>query len=143
MRNSGYQIWLLGLSLAAAVLGAVVYATGMGHIAVPASEIVRIVAARNISKELGLIISPKRFSYLGTYSFAWARRRQYPEEHGIHDVSITMVLIVNEKEVLAIKPNEEYKEVKWRNPGLVAKDLKLFQAMRQYAKDVLNFLNRR
>ena len=46
MRHSGYTIWLLTLSLAAATLGAIIYATGMGHIAVPAVEIVRVIAAR-------------------------------------------------------------------------------------------------
>lgn len=46
MRHNGYHIWLLTLSLAAATFGAIVYATGMGHIAVPAVEIVRVIAAK-------------------------------------------------------------------------------------------------
>src|SRR3989338_1254617 len=46
MTHSGYQIWLLTLALAAATLGAIIYATGMGHIAVPAVEIVRVIVAR-------------------------------------------------------------------------------------------------
>lgn len=46
MRKSGYTIWLLTLSLAAATFGAVVYATGMGHIAVPGGDILRVIAAR-------------------------------------------------------------------------------------------------
>jgi iron complex transport system permease protein len=45
MRHSGYQIWLLTLALAATTIAAVIYATGMGHIAVPAGEIVRVIAA--------------------------------------------------------------------------------------------------
>ncbi|MFA6498854.1 MAG: iron ABC transporter permease [Desulfurivibrionaceae bacterium] len=46
MRHSGYTLWLLTLSLAAATFGAIIYATGMGHIAVPGGDIVRVVAAR-------------------------------------------------------------------------------------------------
>ena len=46
MRQSGYTIWLLTLSLAAATFGAIVYATGMGHIAVPGGDILRVIAAR-------------------------------------------------------------------------------------------------
>ena len=46
MRHSGYPIWLLTLALALATLGAVIYATGMGHIAVPGGEILRVIAAR-------------------------------------------------------------------------------------------------
>ncbi|HCC54929.1 MAG TPA: iron ABC transporter permease [Desulfobulbaceae bacterium] len=46
MRHSQYQIWLLTISLAAATLGAIVYATGMGHIAVPGADILRVIAAR-------------------------------------------------------------------------------------------------
>lgn len=46
MRHSGYTIWLLTLSLAAATFGAIIYATGMGHIAVPGAEILRVIAAR-------------------------------------------------------------------------------------------------
>ena len=46
MRQSGYTIWLLTLSLAAATFGAIVYATGMGHIAVSGGDILRVIAAR-------------------------------------------------------------------------------------------------
>jgi len=46
MRHSQYQIWLLTISLAAATLGAIIYATGMGHIAVPGADILRVIAAR-------------------------------------------------------------------------------------------------
>ncbi|MBU4229761.1 MAG: FecCD family ABC transporter permease [Desulfurivibrionaceae bacterium] len=46
MRQSGYTIWLLTLSLAAATCGAIVYATGMGHIAVSGGDILRVIAAR-------------------------------------------------------------------------------------------------
>ena len=46
MRHSGYTIWLLTMSLAAATFGAIVYATGMGHIVVPGGDILRVIAAR-------------------------------------------------------------------------------------------------
>ena len=46
MRQSGYPIWLLTLTLAAATFAAIVYATGMGHIAVPGGDILRVIAAR-------------------------------------------------------------------------------------------------
>lgn len=46
MRRSGYQIWLLTLALAVVTFGAIVYATGMGHIAVPGGDILRVIAAR-------------------------------------------------------------------------------------------------
>lgn len=46
MRQSGYNIWLLTLALALATFGAVIYATGLGHIAVPGSDILRVITAR-------------------------------------------------------------------------------------------------
>lgn len=46
MRQSGYTIWLLTLALALATFTAVIYATGMGHIAVSGIDILRVIAAR-------------------------------------------------------------------------------------------------
>jgi len=94
-------------------------------------------AARNMKRELGLTISPERFAYLGTYSFVWAMRRQPPAENGSHTVSITMTLLINEKEAAAIKPNEEYEELKWWDPELVAEDSQFFPPIRQYAGDII------
>jgi len=97
-------------------------------------------AARDIKRELKLIISPKRFSYLGTYSMAWIKRRQAPEKNGTHSMSTIMALFISNKEVADIKLNEEHKEMKWRRPELVEKDAKLVPALRQCAKDILSFL---
>jgi 8-oxo-dGTP diphosphatase len=94
-------------------------------------------AARNIKRELGLRISPQRFSILGPYSFAWAIRRQPPAENGCHMQSTTMILNITDPEIALIKPNNEYEEIRWCNPTLVAKDKNLLRAVRQYARDIL------
>jgi ADP-ribose pyrophosphatase YjhB (NUDIX family) len=94
-------------------------------------------AVRNIKRELGLIIAPERFSYLGTYSFVWAIRRQPPVENGSHCVSITMTLKVTDEEAALIKPSEEYTETRWWDLKLVAEDLQFLSPIRQYAREIL------
>ncbi len=106
-------------------------------------EKVQEAAARNIKRELKLIISPKRFSYLGTYSLVWPKRRQIPEENGTHDMLIMMALFIGHREAAAIKLNEEHEGIKWQKLELTAKDAKLFPALRQCARDTIDFLKQK
>ncbi len=94
-------------------------------------------AARNVKRELGLEISTERFSCLGLYSFVWAIRRQPPVENGSHTISVTMTLAVTDSEKAEVHPNEEYEEMKWWDPKLVAQDPQFLLPIRQYAIDIL------
>lgn len=94
-------------------------------------------AARNMFRELGLIVAPDRFSFLGTYSFVWAIRRQPPAINGSHTVSVTMTLNITDLEVSFINLNEEYEEMKWWDTRLVVYDSQFLPPIRQYARDIL------
>lgn len=71
-------------------------------------------ASRNVSRELGLRISPSRFQYLCTFSLVWAKRAQPPQENGTHTISITMIITLRNREVALIETKpEEYESLKW------------------------------
>lgn len=100
-------------------------------------ESFEISAARNIKRELSLTINPVRFKYLNVYSFVWGTRNEPPKENGCHDVSITMVLLIDDVEIAVIKPNDEYKEMQWIKPQDVVPETKFHPAVRKYAEDLI------
>jgi ADP-ribose pyrophosphatase YjhB (NUDIX family) len=91
-------------------------------------------AVRNVKREVNLDISSSRFQYFDTCSLVFARRMQPPEDHGVHAVSITMILEISNKEVEQIHPNEEYEKVGWFDPYLVAAGGEFHPALRRYAE---------
>lgn len=95
--------------------------------------------ARNIKRELGLDIKPKRFQYLGAYSLVWATRAQKPQDGGCHMVSITMTLRVKDSEIAAIKHNEEYEKLQWMKPKDVLADANFHPTVRRYAFDLMHY----
>lgn len=95
-------------------------------------------ASRHVKRELGIPIDPNRFRMLGCYSLAFAKRRQHPEEHGVHTDSHVFVTNLTDSEVAAIQLNEEYQESKWIMPKEVVKQSDTFHpAVVQICKDYL------
>jgi ADP-ribose pyrophosphatase YjhB (NUDIX family) len=95
--------------------------------------------ARNVKRELGLVIDPERFQLLKPYMHNWAQRRQEPVDNGSCTSSIVHVLFVTQEECEQIKPNEEYVDVKWEDPQVIAEnaDEAYCELMWQVAKDYL------
>ncbi|MFH2104906.1 MAG: NUDIX hydrolase [Parcubacteria group bacterium] len=97
-------------------------------------------AARNISRELGITVEDlERFQYLDVYNYVWDTRAEPPEGHGCHDVSVTMVLEISDKEAKEMRFNEEYSSVSWWRPEAIISDDKLHPALRQMARDFIEF----
>lgn len=98
-------------------------------------------AARNVKRELGLDVEPYLFEYLNTHSVVWPTRAQPPQDHGCHEVIITMVLPLTNEEVDNIKPNQEYERLWWLPVKKVVSNHSQFHpALVQHARDVINFL---
>jgi ADP-ribose pyrophosphatase YjhB (NUDIX family) len=82
--------------------------------------------ARNLKRELGLTIDPRRLRYFSATSLVWDTRAQPPQHHGCHVTSITLVCRLSRQEVAAIRPNEEYSEVQWVEPRSIIRRKKFF-----------------
>jgi len=65
-------------------------------------ETTQAAAARNVRRELGLAVDPKRFQPVATFSMVWALRNQAPVEHGTADISTIHVLVLREGEATAV-----------------------------------------
>lgn len=72
-------------------------------------------ASRIVGLELGVTVAPHRFRYLGTNSFAWARRAQLPQDHGCHTVSTAMVAELTDEEAAEIRSGEDPQSM-WISP---------------------------
>ena len=95
-------------------------------------------AVRYCRHELGIEIEPARFREVGFYYYAFAKRRQAPENNGVHTDSSVFAIRLTDVEVAAIKPNEEYSEVRWLRPGEVIQGSGEFHpAIVQICKDYL------
>lgn len=95
-------------------------------------------AARHCEHELGIVVEPSRFQQLGSYSYAFAKRRQPPEDNGSHTDSVVFTIRLNDAEASTIRPNEEYSEVRWIRPSDVVQRTDEFQpAIVQICKDYL------
>jgi ADP-ribose pyrophosphatase YjhB (NUDIX family) len=79
-------------------------------------------AKRLVKKELGLEITPERFSYLTTFSAAWNKRAFPPEDNGTHTLSIVLTTKLSEAEIAAIVPNDEYSSMQWVDTEEVANE---------------------
>ena len=99
-------------------------------------------AAHNLERELGLTVDPSRFELLGPYSFVWPRRSQAPQDHGVHDAAIMMMLRVSREEVAAITPNpEDFSEVRWmRLKEVLSHPPELLHSYVEIVRDVARFL---
>ncbi|MBI2045833.1 MAG: NUDIX domain-containing protein [Parcubacteria group bacterium] len=96
-------------------------------------------ASRKLKEELSLDIEVSRLSYIGTYSLVWGERAQEPIENGSHTVSITMTATITDKEMAALKPNDEYAALQWVSPEHVSHS-DFHSAIRQGAKDIIAFI---
>lgn len=75
-------------------------------------------AARNLKRELGLVVDPDRLSPapVSVNSLIWDTRAQAPQEDGSHTLSLLFVYQINAEEVDMLVPNEEYASVAWFTP---------------------------
>ena len=73
-------------------------------------------AARNTKRELGIVVAPGRFRYIGSNSYVWAVRPMPPQDHGSHTISTAMVVQLTDQEASAIKLNAENSETVWISP---------------------------
>lgn len=96
-------------------------------------------ASRKLKEELSLGIDASRLSYIGTYSLVWGERAQEPIENGSHTVSITMAAMITDKEMAALKPNDEYGALQWASPQNIV-DPDFHPAIQQCAKDIIAFI---
>lgn len=95
-------------------------------------------ASRHLARELGIRVDPKRFSMLDCYSLAFAKRRQHPQDHGVHTDSHVFTVKLSESEVASLKPNEEYQSTIWIFPAKVIRQSATFDpAIVQICKDYL------
>lgn len=78
-------------------------------------------AQRLCKAELGLEIDPQRFQALDFYSYAFPRRRQVPEENGVHTDTHVFSVQLTDAETEALQPNEEYTETMWIRPDEVVR----------------------
>ena len=71
-------------------------------------------AARNVRRELGLVVEAARFEVVASYSFAWRMRQQAPRENGTADISTvhTLRLTAEEADAVQLDP-DEYVESRW------------------------------
>lgn len=90
-------------------------------------------AARLLKVELDLQLQPERFNFLTVFSAAWNKRAHEPVDGGTHTVSIVVTVELTKFEMMALMPNNEYREVGWRDPSMVAGDCTLHPAVRQCA----------
>lgn len=102
-----------------------------------------LTAQRKCREELGLNITPNHFHYLATTSLVFAKRAQPPQHHGCHTVSITMWVNITTQEVARIRPNDEYRALRWRPLGQVMGDQALHPVLRQYARQAMVALKKR
>ena len=65
-------------------------------------------AQRLMRIETGLDINPSRFEYLTTFVAAWRKRSHAPEQHGSHNVSITVTVELSKSEFQMMELNDEY-----------------------------------
>lgn len=110
-------------------------------------ELYQMAAVRNVKRELffntdGVDIDPDRFGFVGVYNLIWGRRAQYPVENGCHMLSITMMLILTDKEVNSLSLNEEYRASRWVDPVQIIEDSDTYHpCLIQMAKDVSKLLS--
>lgn len=100
-------------------------------------------AKRNLKRELNLDINLSRFRYFDIYSFVWSKRTEPPQENGCHDVSVTMILEISDEEIARITPNDEYEDLDWFDPKIVAKSENFHPAVVIYATELIAYLKRR
>jgi len=71
-------------------------------------------ARRILRREGNLVIEDKaRFRRIGLANFLWKERAQLPAENGSQQISITMLVKVDDGEVSQIEPDDEYTEFRW------------------------------
>jgi len=71
-------------------------------------------AARNVEREIGLTINPKRFTYLTSANLAWLEDGDKSVRNGVnpgvHTFSLIMMVTISDDEAAAICLNDEYVE---------------------------------
>jgi ADP-ribose pyrophosphatase YjhB (NUDIX family) len=95
-------------------------------------------AARHTARDTGLALPPSAFTFLRAASYAWARRKQAPAEHGTADVALTYyaALTAVQRADVANKAEDEYAEMAWRPlPGL-SEDESLHPALRDALREL-------
>lgn len=97
-------------------------------------------AKRILERESGILVEDEtRFRKIGIANFLWEERAQEPAENGSQQISITMVVDVNDEEALQVRPNDEYSEFKWV-PIIDAKKNGFHQYVKECVETV-EFLN--
>lgn len=95
-------------------------------------------AVRHVEKNLGLTISPRRFTYMRTDSWAWSKRSQPPEDAGCHMIGTTMAARVSPHEVARIQIADDLGELHWMTLGEVSANLRIHPAHRAAAEDIIS-----
>jgi ADP-ribose pyrophosphatase YjhB (NUDIX family) len=95
-------------------------------------------AARHVARDSGLALPPTAFTFLRVASYAWARRKQAPQEHGTADVALTYfaALSAPQKAAVANKAADEYEELAWRPLAGASEDESLHVALRDALREL-------
>jgi ADP-ribose pyrophosphatase YjhB (NUDIX family) len=101
----------------------------------------QIAAARNVRRELfherdEIEINPDRFNLVGIYNLIWNKRAQKPVQNGCHILSVTMMLSLTDTEIALLRPNEEYRNIRWVLPDEIIQSPHAYHpCLVQMAKD--------
>mmetsp|Transcript_23189 Transcript_23189/g.69461 ORF Transcript_23189/g.69461 Transcript_23189/m.69461 type:complete len:255 (+) Transcript_23189:278-1042(+) len=97
-------------------------------------------AARNVKRELKLVVALERFELVGSYSFVWRLRAQAPATNGTADVSMVFELPLDDVEAAGLTPEQfdadEYETAAWKTP-LEVLDGDFHPALQQAVRDLL------
>lgn len=94
-------------------------------------------ASRHAGKNVGLRISPKRFKYIRTDSWAWSKRGQPPEDTGCHMTGTTMAARITAREARRIRLEDDLGQMHWMTLREIIASQEIHPAHRAAAEDII------